>query len=46
MAGPVRHPIDIESLERYLEKNVPEIKTPIELKQVGLSLLSLGSLFV
>ncbi|KAJ2905089.1 aminoglycoside phosphotransferase [Zalerion maritima] len=35
MAGPVRHPIDIKALERYLEQNVPEIKTPIELKQFG-----------
>lgn len=35
MAGPVRHPIDIKALERYLEQNVPEIKTPLELKQFG-----------
>ncbi|CAO2649883.1 Nn.00g011750.m01.CDS01 [Neocucurbitaria sp. VM-36] len=35
MAGPVRQPIDIPSLERYIEKNVPAIRTPISLKQFG-----------
>ncbi|KAJ0349011.1 hypothetical protein COL154_005170 [Colletotrichum chrysophilum] len=35
MAGRVRHPIDQAALERYIEKNVPEIKTPIEIKQFG-----------
>lgn len=34
MAGPVRQPIDLASLERYIDTNVPEIKTPLELKQV------------
>jgi len=34
MAGPVRQPIDLDALTRYIEKNVPEIKTPLELKQV------------
>lgn len=34
MAGRVRQPIDVAELERYIEKTVPEIKTPIELKQV------------
>lgn len=34
MAGRVRHPIDQAALERYIEKNVPEIKTPIDIKQV------------
>lgn len=34
MAGPVRQPIDIPSLERYISHNVPEIFTPISLKQV------------
>ncbi|KAK5117999.1 hypothetical protein LTR62_004043 [Meristemomyces frigidus] len=34
MAGAVRQPIDQKALERYLEQNVPEIKTPLELKQV------------
>jgi len=35
MAGPVRQPIDQQKLERYLEKNVPEVKPPVELKQFG-----------
>jgi aminoglycoside phosphotransferase (APT) family kinase protein len=35
MAGPVRQPIDLASLERYIDNNVPEIKTPLELKQFG-----------
>ncbi|KAF1978715.1 phosphotransferase enzyme family domain-containing protein [Bimuria novae-zelandiae CBS 107.79] len=33
MAGPARQPIDIPSLERYLERKVPSISTPIALKQ-------------
>jgi aminoglycoside phosphotransferase (APT) family kinase protein len=36
MAGQVRQPIDLKSLERWIDKNVPEIKTPLELKQVRL----------
>jgi hypothetical protein len=35
MAGPVRQPIDLASLERYIDNNVPEIKTPLELKQAS-----------
>ncbi|KAF2119699.1 kinase-like domain-containing protein [Lophiotrema nucula] len=35
MAGPVRQPIDTASLEKYIDTNVPEIKTPISLKQFG-----------
>ncbi|KAF2201452.1 acyl-CoA dehydrogenase family member 11 [Delitschia confertaspora ATCC 74209] len=35
MAGAVRQPIDIASLERYIASNVPEIRTPIEVKQFG-----------
>ena len=35
MAGPVRQPIDLASLERYIDSNVPQIKTPLQLKQVG-----------
>ncbi|KAK4619862.1 Acyl-CoA dehydrogenase family member 11 [Fulvia fulva] len=35
MAGEVRQPINQASLERYLEKNLPEIKLPLELKQFG-----------
>ena len=34
MAGPVRQPINIDSLSSYIEKNVPEIKLPISVKQV------------
>lgn len=34
MAGPVRQPIDLASLERYIDSNVPQIKTPLQLKQV------------
>jgi hypothetical protein len=34
MAGAVRQPIDIASLERYISNNVPEIKVPIDVKQV------------
>jgi len=37
MAGQVRQPIDLPSLERYIDKNVAEIKTPLELKQVRCS---------
>jgi hypothetical protein len=35
MAGAVRQPIDIPSLERYLDEHVPIIKTPIDVKQVS-----------
>ncbi|KAF6830383.1 aminoglycoside phosphotransferase [Colletotrichum musicola] len=35
MAGRVRHPIDQEALERYIRDNVPEIKTPLNIKQFG-----------
>jgi hypothetical protein len=34
MAGPIRQPVDIKSLESYLERQVPEIKTPLDVKQV------------
>ncbi|KAI5817153.1 phosphotransferase enzyme family domain protein [Pyronema omphalodes] len=34
MAGPIRQPIDIPALERYLEKNT-NIKAPLEVKQFG-----------
>jgi hypothetical protein len=36
MAGRIRQPIDIKSLEGYLNTHVPEIKTPLDVKQVGL----------
>ncbi|OLN85057.1 Acyl-CoA dehydrogenase family member 11-like protein 2 [Colletotrichum chlorophyti] len=35
MAGRVRHPIDQQALERYIQDHVPQIKTPIEIKQFG-----------
>ncbi|KAM0329828.1 hypothetical protein ACHAQA_003992 [Verticillium albo-atrum] len=35
MAGRVRQPIDEKSLERYIQQNVPEIKVPVDLKQVS-----------
>jgi hypothetical protein len=34
MAGVVRQPIDQAALERYIDQHAPEIKTPLELKQV------------
>lgn len=34
MAGRVRHPIDTAALERYIRENVPEIKVPLDVKQV------------
>lgn len=38
MAGPIRQPIDLAALERYIDSNVPQIKTPLELKQVRIHL--------
>jgi hypothetical protein len=35
MAGEVRQPIDLPSLERYIEQHVPALKTPLGLKQVS-----------
>ncbi|OCK77923.1 APH-domain-containing protein [Lepidopterella palustris CBS 459.81] len=35
MAGAIRQPIDIASLERYIAANVPEIQVPIDVKQFG-----------
>ncbi|KAK0267498.1 hypothetical protein LTR35_016228 [Friedmanniomyces endolithicus] len=35
MAGPIRQPIDVGNLERYIQNNVPEIKTPLDVKQFG-----------
>jgi hypothetical protein len=34
MAGKVRQPIDLASLERYISANVPEIQVPLDVKQV------------
>ncbi|KAI0125740.1 phosphotransferase enzyme family protein [Xylariales sp. AK1849] len=35
MAGRVRHPIDVKALEKYIDQHVPEIKTPLDVKQFG-----------
>ncbi|KAL8913999.1 MAG: hypothetical protein Q9171_001250 [Xanthocarpia ochracea] len=35
MAGVVRQPINLESLSSYIDRNVPEIKLPISIKQFG-----------
>lgn len=35
MAGRVRQPIDVKSLESYLQSNVPDISVPLEVKQFG-----------
>ncbi|KAI5466264.1 kinase-like domain-containing protein [Mariannaea sp. PMI_226] len=35
MAGRVRQPIDEAAFQKYVSENVPEIKTPIDLKQFG-----------
>ena len=34
MAGEIRQPVDIVALEKYIEEKVPEIGTPLEVKQV------------
>ncbi|KAL5332491.1 hypothetical protein BJX70DRAFT_384039 [Aspergillus crustosus] len=36
MAGPVRQPIDIPSLERYIIQHAPLISTPLDVKQVSM----------
>lgn len=35
MAGAIRQPIDIASLERFIANNVPDIKVPVDVKQVS-----------
>ncbi|KAJ9137909.1 Acyl-CoA dehydrogenase family member 11 [Pleurostoma richardsiae] len=35
MAGAVRQPIDVKALEAWIDKNAPEIKTPVDVKQFG-----------
>ncbi|KAK5142269.1 hypothetical protein LTR04_002285 [Oleoguttula sp. CCFEE 6159] len=35
MAGVVRQKIDVASLERYIDSDVPDLKTPIDVKQFG-----------
>jgi len=37
MAGAVRQPIDEKAFEKFLQENVPVIKTPIDLKQASLA---------
>ena len=34
MAQAIRQPINLDNLQRWIEANVPEIKTPLEVKQV------------
>jgi hypothetical protein len=34
MAGAVRQPIDLASLEAYIKQHVPEVKVPFDIKQV------------
>lgn len=34
MTGPMRQPIDVSSLERYIDGHFPAIKTPLDVKQV------------
>lgn len=36
MAGAIRQPIDLEALQRYVEKTLPDIRLPLDVKQVGL----------
>ncbi|KAJ6786701.1 hypothetical protein PWT90_08788 [Aphanocladium album] len=35
MAGKIRQPIDEKAFAKYIDENVPEIKTPLQLKQFG-----------
>jgi aminoglycoside phosphotransferase (APT) family kinase protein len=35
MAGAIRQPIDLDKLSKYIEKTVPQIVLPIDLKQFG-----------
>lgn len=37
MAGAVRQPIDEKAFEKFLEENVPIIKTPVDLKQASIA---------
>lgn len=34
MAGPIRQPVDLDKLAKYIDKHAPEIKTPLDVKQV------------
>ena len=46
MAGPVRQPINTKALEKYLDEKVPQIKTPVSLKQVLFSIPLLPYFFL
>lgn len=35
MAGRVRQPIDVKSLEAYIQAHVPEVQVPLDVKQFG-----------
>lgn len=35
MAGPIRHPISLPSLEKYLSGTVPSIQLPLSVQQFG-----------
>lgn len=35
MAGRIRQPVDEKAFEKFISENVPDIKTPIDLKQVS-----------
>lgn len=39
MAGAVRQPIDEKAFGKFLEENVPIIKTPVDLKQASAALI-------
>lgn len=39
MAGAVRQPIDEKAFGKFLEENVPIIKTPVDLKQASTELV-------
>lgn len=43
MAGPIRQPIDLEKLSKYIEDNVKDIKTPIDVKQVRFDLTPISA---
>lgn len=46
MAGEVRQPIDQASFERYIDAQVPSIKTPLTIKQVIYRLYSYSSSYI
>jgi hypothetical protein len=34
MAGPVRQPVDLDRLSIYIKEHIPEMKLPVDIKQV------------